>query len=206
MSVPTGEQLASTSANGPHVRRGDRVRFSDFAFTRTPSGQCTAEVELEYDGQKVAGRSSGQSSPLADLRVAAEAAFARVTRMVFVDRLVPIDFVDGQIRPEGELDLHALSDHGAVLSELEKGALAQIDRRTVLLVLGDARNNRRPARADALRRIALRARAVVWAVPEPRARWYTGDSALAAYAPSCDLVVEATSLAGLLAALRESAR
>lgn len=73
MSLPTSEQAASPSG-APNGFRRERVRFADFAFTRTPSGQCTAQVELEYEGRRVSGRSSGQSSPLADLRVAAEAA------------------------------------------------------------------------------------------------------------------------------------
>jgi hypothetical protein len=73
MSVPTSEQVPSNGGVPSSMRR-ERVRFSDFSFTRTPSGQCTADVELEYEGQKVSGRSSGQSSPLADLRIAAEAA------------------------------------------------------------------------------------------------------------------------------------
>jgi hypothetical protein len=52
----------------------ERLRFSTFRFVRTPSGLCTAEVELEWvDGVTVVGRASGQSSPMGDLRVAAEA-------------------------------------------------------------------------------------------------------------------------------------
>lgn len=154
----------------------------------------------------VSGSVARASDLLLTMLAAAESAFARVTRFVFVDHLVPVDFVDGQIRPEGELDLYGYSDHGTVLGELDARAGGLIDRRTVLLVLGDARNNRRPARADALRRLAERARAVVWAVPEAPARWNTGDSALASYAPACNLVVDASSLAGLLAALRAVAR
>ncbi|MEW6268278.1 MAG: VWA domain-containing protein, partial [Thermodesulfobacteriota bacterium] len=174
-------------------------------------------IELQHRGRRpgkpdlvvlcdVSGSVARASDLLLTILAGAESAFARVTRFAFVDRLVPIDFVDGHVRPEGELDYHAWSDHGAALADLEARAASVIDRRTVLLILGDARNNRRPARADVLRRLASRARAVVWAVPEPRERWDTGDSALAAYAPSADLVLEATSLAGLLAALREAAR
>ncbi|HEY8515973.1 MAG TPA: VWA domain-containing protein [Candidatus Binatia bacterium] len=154
----------------------------------------------------VSGSVARASDLLLTILAGAESAFARVTRFAFVDRLVPIDFEDGHVRPEGELDYHAYSDHGAALADLEAQAERILDRRTVLLVLGDARNNRRPARADVLRRLARRVRAVVWAVPEPRERWNTGDSALAAYAESADLVLEATSLTGLLAALREAAR
>ena len=55
--------------------RRERLRFSEFSFTRTPAGVCVAEVELEWNpGSRFRGRSEGQSSPLGDLRIAAEAA------------------------------------------------------------------------------------------------------------------------------------
>jgi hypothetical protein len=54
--------------------RRERLRFTDFNFTRTPSGQCSAEVTLEWDNMVFSGRAIGQSSPLGDFRVAAEAA------------------------------------------------------------------------------------------------------------------------------------
>ena len=53
----------------------ERLRFTNFAFNRTPAGLCSAQVELEWlDGVRVVGKASGQSSPVSDLRVAAEAA------------------------------------------------------------------------------------------------------------------------------------
>src|SRR5678816_2844298 len=52
----------------------ERLKFADFVFARTPSGQCTAEVHLEFDGVPYIGRALGQSSLLGDFRVAAEAA------------------------------------------------------------------------------------------------------------------------------------
>ena len=58
----------------------ERLRFRDFQFTRTPAGQCSAVVELEWlDGVRVTGSASGQSSPMGDLRIAAEAALAALT-------------------------------------------------------------------------------------------------------------------------------
>lgn len=58
----------------PMTSRRERLRFADFSFTRTPSGQCSAEVSLEWDNVLYIGRAIGQSSPLGDFRVAAEAA------------------------------------------------------------------------------------------------------------------------------------
>lgn len=206
--------LARVSRRFRRTRRG---RVDIRRTIRRAVARGGALIDLQRRGRRpgkpdlvvlcdVSGSVARASDLLLTMLAAAESAFARVTRFVFVDHLVPIDYVDGQIRPEGELDLYSYSDLGTVLHEIENGVPGLIDRRTVLLVLGDARNNRRPARADVLRRLALHARAIVWAVPEPRARWDTGDSALASYAESCDLVVEATSLTGLLLALRAAAR
>ena len=52
----------------------ERLKFADFSFTRTPSGQCSAEVSLEWDNMIYVGRAIGQSSPLGDFRISAEAA------------------------------------------------------------------------------------------------------------------------------------
>jgi hypothetical protein len=81
--APSSDPGPRTSGGVEEVRRG-RLRFSNFQFERTPSGRCSAHVELEWiDGETVTGRSDGIASPLGDLRVAAEAtiraleAFAR---------------------------------------------------------------------------------------------------------------------------------
>ena len=172
-----------------------------------------AMIDVKYRGRRpgrprlialcdVSWSVSRASELLLAILAGAQGAFTGIERFAFVDRLVGVDYLSGHLAPEGPIDLHARSDHGAVLCELETRHADAIDRSTVLLVLADARSNRRPARADALRRLAGRARAVVWAVPESRERWNTGDSALAAYSPWCDLVVEATSLGGLMRALR----
>jgi hypothetical protein len=63
----------ATPSTALNLRR-ERVKFADFTFARTPSGQCSAEVTLEWDGGLYSGRSIGQSSPLGDFRVCAEAA------------------------------------------------------------------------------------------------------------------------------------
>lgn len=58
--------------------RTERLKFSSFTFTRSPAGRCTVQVELEYDGKRFVGRTEGQSSPIGDLRLGAEAAMQAV--------------------------------------------------------------------------------------------------------------------------------
>ena len=75
MSFFLKQQRPSTSGGiiplNPHR---ERLRFSDFSFSRAQSGQCSAEVTLQWDSSLHVGRATGQSSPLGDFRVAAEAA------------------------------------------------------------------------------------------------------------------------------------
>jgi len=128
--------------------------------------------------------------------------FRRVHTFAYIDRLCPITIEHGHLTPDGPLDLHARSDFGPVLHELIAERSALLTRRTLVLVVGDARNNRRPPRADLLRAVRERVQRLVWLVPEPHARWNTGDSVLDRYAPACDGVLETESLGALLSALR----
>lgn len=95
------------------------------------------------------------------------------------------------------LNLQAGSDYGRAFHALLSGRLRPTGRDTILVILGDGRTNRFEPLTWALQEIARRTRAVLWLVPEPQGRWGTGDSALAAYLPFVDLVVEAADLSGL---------
>lgn len=210
-----GRRLAARRSR--RERRLRRGRIDVRRTIRASLAHGGVPIELERRGRRpgkpdllvlcdVSGSVSRASELLLAILAGAESAFRRVQRFAFVDRPVEVAFAGRHLLPAEPLDLHARSDFGAVLRDLETRFATRIDPATVLLVLGDARNNRRPPRADLLKRLAARSRALVWAVPEPRQRWYTGDSALAAYQPACSFLVEATSLAGLLAAIRESLR
>jgi uncharacterized protein with von Willebrand factor type A (vWA) domain len=129
--------------------------------------------------------------------------FRRVALYAYVDHLCPITVEDGRLVPDGPLDLYGRSDLGRVLVEL-MAAAPRVSAGALVLVLGDARNNRRPPRADLVRKLRARAERLVWIVPEPRARWNTGDSVLAAYARSCDAVYECVDLRGLERAVRQA--
>ncbi len=103
-----------------------------------------------------------------------------------------------------ELNDLAPSDYGRVLDRLARETAPRLRAGTLVLILGDARTNRLDPQAWALETLRARARRVVWLVPEEVERWGTGDSALAAYAPHCDLLVEAADLAGLAHGLRRA--
>jgi uncharacterized protein with von Willebrand factor type A (vWA) domain len=83
--------------------------------------------------------------------------------------------------------------------------LAQYDdavtSRSIVLVLGDARGNYTPHRADLLATIKGRARRVLWFNPEGRLSWGLGDSAMNAYLPHCTQAFEVRTLSHLEAAI-----
>jgi uncharacterized protein with von Willebrand factor type A (vWA) domain len=135
------------------------------------------------------------------LLLPAAAFFRRVHLFAFVDRPVEVSVEHGRLVPHAALDLYARSDFGRVLVGFWEAHSNLITRNTTVLILGDARNNRRPPRADVLAKIHVAAGRVVWLNPEPGQRWNTADSVMEVYRRHCDAVVGAGSLRALEVAL-----
>jgi uncharacterized protein len=107
--------------------------------------------------------------------------FRHVRSFVYIDSLAEAGFESGHLAAEPAIDFHARSDFGKVLAQLWARRAALITRATVIVVIGDGRNNRRPARAELLRDLRRHCRAVIWLNPERPERWGTGDSAILNY-------------------------
>lgn len=80
------------------------------------------------------------------------------------------------------------SDYGSSLADFEDGWMNAITPQTTVIVLGDARSNNLDPRAHILKRIAERAKRVVWLNPEGRMAWGFGDSEMPRYATFCSVV------------------
>jgi uncharacterized protein len=89
------------------------------------------------------------------------------------------------------------TDYGEAFECFESLAMDEIDRKTTVLVLGDARNNNGEPRADILRKIHDRAKRVIFLNPEPRVSWNTGDSVMRVYEPCVDRALVCASLKDL---------
>jgi len=89
------------------------------------------------------------------------------------------------------------TDYGEAFETFESLALDEIDRKTTVLILGDARNNNAEPRADILRKIHDRARRVIFLNPEPRTAWNSGDSVMRVYEPCVDRAIVCASLKDL---------
>lgn len=98
------------------------------------------------------------------------------------------------------------TDYGQVLLDIEEQLMDRIDRRTTVLILGDARNNRGEAHAGIMKTLYQRARRVIWLNPEPLTFWGLGDSEMKRYQPYCHIARECNSLRHLERTLDELLR
>ena len=137
------------------------------------------------------------STLMLGLAAGARECFRTVHSFVYVDHLAEAGFEQGYLNMMPILDLYARSDFGRVLAELAGTRRHLLNRQTLVVILGDGRNNRKPARADLLRQIRWLCRAVVWLNPEEPERWGTGDSAIATYAREVDELIPCRNLGEL---------
>jgi uncharacterized protein with von Willebrand factor type A (vWA) domain len=93
------------------------------------------------------------------------------------------------------------TDLGNSLNDFQKSYLEMVDGRTTFILLGDGRNNYNNPRLDIFNRLARRSHRSIWINPEIPSLWGTGDSDMLRYAPACDNVLIASTLAQLTTAV-----
>ena len=86
----------------------------------------------------------------------------------------------------GVADVSGYTDYGRVWLELLAEISDDLDPRSTVIVLGDARTNGREPHAEVFGQVAERAGRLFWLNPEPKLYWNYGDSVMAAYEPYCD--------------------
>ena len=200
------------------IRLGRRLRLArtgriDFRRTiRAGLQRGGALVDLNFRARRprhvdlviladISGSVRYAAQLMLELIAGAHGCFRRVSSFVYVDHLAEADFEQGHLVMTPALDLYARSDFGRVLGDLWARRAGLLTRATIVVIMGDGRNNRLPARADLVREIARSCRGVVWLNPEDPARWGTGDSAIKQYAREVNALVPSRNLRELQAAL-----
>lgn len=89
------------------------------------------------------------------------------------------------------------TDYGRALADFKNLCLDDVDKRTTIVLIGDARNNNGELRSEILKAMYERCKRLIWLNPEPRSLWDTGDSEMQHYAVYCHQVEECNSLAHL---------
>jgi uncharacterized protein len=94
-------------------------------------------------------------------------------------------------------ELGSYTDYGRALRQFHHAVGHQLDRRSTVLIFGDARGNYLPAEEATLSKIARRVGSVYWLNPEPDSLWDSGDSAMPAYQPLCTEAVTCRTVSDL---------
>ncbi|HZP43715.1 MAG TPA: VWA domain-containing protein [Candidatus Binatia bacterium] len=129
--------------------------------------------------------------------------YSKVRSFIFVSELGEVTklFEDRDIHEAIETALHgdvinvyAHSDFGRAFKAFHRDFLGAVNKRTTVIVLGDARNNYNLPHEWVLRDVRERAKQVIWLNPENKMTWGFGDSEMDRYAPYCTLVEECRNL------------
>ena len=80
------------------------------------------------------------------------------------------------------------TDYAKALIGFQSQALASIDKKTTVIMLGDARNNQGDGRIDIWEKVYRKSKRVLWLNPEQRNSWDSGDSIMSEYSPWCSSV------------------
>src|SRR5688572_19976340 len=132
--------------------------------------------------------------------------FSRVRSYVFVSEIAevtqgfanyPVERAIDWALKGAPVDYHCRSDFGYAFSRFATTELESLDRKTTILLLGDARNNYNDPQAWALRQIRERVKGIIWLNPEGQWGWGIGDSVMPLYAPACDIVRECRTIGQL---------
>ncbi len=124
--------------------------------------------------------------------------FRRMRSFVFIERVSEVTEVFARergfkevsemiAREAGVADVSGYTDYGRVWTELRALIGDDLDRRSTMIILGDARTNGRDPRVDELAALTACAGRTIWLNPEPRLYWNYGDSVIAAYEPLCEV-------------------
>ena len=89
------------------------------------------------------------------------------------------------------------TDYGQALLDFKKLCLDDVDNRTTIIILGDARNNHGEAHAEVLKELYDRSKRIIWLNPEAKLAWNTGDSEMRKYGAYSHQVEECNSLTHL---------
>ncbi|HZO95276.1 MAG TPA: VWA domain-containing protein [Candidatus Baltobacteraceae bacterium] len=130
-------------------------------------------------------------------------AFAFTGRLFEVSEMFATQPVETAIARVLRAGAFGSSDYGGALTDFVREHSSAVDRRTVVVILGDARSNFGDPRIDLLELLHERAGRLVWLNPEHRSSWGSGDSEMLRYLPQCDAARVCASLADLERAVRD---
>lgn len=127
---------------------------------------------------------------------------SKARSFAFIGDIHDISMVFEENRPQEAVEIvlrqlppgYYNTDLGNSLNTFCKDFLDSVDRRTIVIFVGDGRNNYNDPRLDLVQMLKMRARRVIWFNPEPPFQWGSGDSDMLAYLPLCNAVHQVATL------------
>jgi hypothetical protein len=140
-----------------------------------------------------------------DMLTAMDSTLSRLRIFAFVDSLAEITGLVRDARAAGRVlgtveaagasvGVTGRSDYGQVMRQFAADHVRSLSRRSVVLVIGDARSNYLDPSLREFEKIGRTAGQVYWLNPEPQKYWDDGDSVMGRYAPYCTRVEECRTL------------
>jgi uncharacterized protein with von Willebrand factor type A (vWA) domain len=86
------------------------------------------------------------------------------------------------------------TDYGDALLDFKEMALKDINNKTTVIMLGDARNNNGLGQTQVWKDVYEKSQRVLWLNPEGQYNWDSGDSIMSQYRPYCSRVEHVGSL------------
>lgn len=138
--------------------------------------------------------------------------YSRVRSFIFVNELGDVTRMFKEKSVEGAIeeilsgdiiDTYCHTDYGEVLVSFHRDYMSLLDKRTTVLILGDARTNYTKPQEWVLRDLKEKARKIIWLNPEPHNTWGLGDSVTHVYIPYCNIFEEVRTTRQIYEAARK---
>jgi len=89
------------------------------------------------------------------------------------------------------------TDYGQMLEDFRSHCMKDVNNKTTIIILGDARNNYGDSKSEILKEMYDKAKRVIWLNPETKSNWTVGDAEMKKYAPCCHQTEVCNSLTHL---------
>jgi uncharacterized protein with von Willebrand factor type A (vWA) domain len=133
--------------------------------------------------------------------------FTKVKSFIFVSGLAEVTEIFEKyeinqaiekVLSEADIEYNVPTDYGETFRNFRKSHMDILNKKTTLIIIGDARSNYFSAEDGILEEMREKSRRVIWLNPEPEQTWYTGDSEMYAYKQHCNEVRPCRNLNQLL--------
>lgn len=138
--------------------------------------------------------------------------FSRVKSFVFVSGICDVteifdhneinDAID-KVMNEADIDYNVPTDYGATFVDFRDNYISELNSKTTLIIIGDARSNYMNPHSEILEEMRSKCKRIIWLNPEPLNSWDTGDSEMYTYKAHCNEVRPCQNLNQLFAFIED---